>query len=172
MFRLMGMGLLLLGTVGYSACCCREMRARLSCLCEMKRMYELLYSQVGYCRADFPEACRMASASVAPPFCEMLRDMAEEADRNTGRSFPQIWEMQAESCFARLPLKKEDKTLLTAFARSLGYADRGLQEQAIENQRTALHEKIRELETHRAEREKMVMSFGLMGGLLLVIVLL
>lgn len=85
MFRLMGMGLLLLGTVGYSACCCREMRARLSCLCEMKRMYELLYSQVGYCRADFPEACRMASASVAPPFCEMLRDMAEEADRNTGK---------------------------------------------------------------------------------------
>ena len=62
--------------------------------------------------------------------------------------------------------------MLTAFARSLGYADRGLQEQAIENQRTALHEKIRELETHRAEREKMVMSFGLMGGLLLVIVLL
>ena len=114
----------------------------------------------------------MVASCVEAPFAQMLRDMAAEADRNTGRTFPQIWETQTESCFPQLPLKKEDKALLTEFARSLGYADRCLQEQAIDNQSAALHERIRELETHRAEREKMVMSFGLMGGLLLVIVLL
>lgn len=172
MLRLAGVILLLLGTVGYSFCCCRDMHARLDCLCEMKRMYELFYSQVGYCLAAFPEACRMVAQSVRPPFSEMLRDIYEEAEQNTGKPFPQIWEEQAQLYFPQFSLKKEDRTLLSEFSRSLGYADRELQERAIGHQMDALSHTIEKAETHMAEREKMIMSFGVMGGLLLVIVLL
>ena len=87
MLRLVGIALLLLGTVGYSFCCCRDMHARLGCLYEMKRMYELFYSQVGYCLAAFPEACRMVAQSVNPPFSEMLRDIYEEGGFKNASAF-------------------------------------------------------------------------------------
>ncbi len=172
MFRFLGAVFLLLGTVGYSVCCCREMRERLLGLQEMKRMYELLASQVGYCLAAVPEACRMVAQSMQPPFSGLLTAIFEEAEQNTGKPLPQIWEEQALDWFEQFPLNKEDKMFLTGFARSLGCADRELQEQAIDNQLAALSEKIGTLEAHRAEREKMIMSFGVMGGLLLVIILL
>lgn len=172
MFRLIGAALLLFGTVGYSFCCCKDMHKRLRCLYEMKRMYELFYSQIGYCLAAFPEACRMVECHMESPFSEMLHDVYEEAEKNTGKSFPNIWEEQVERRFPEFPLKKEDKALLTELARSLGYADRELQKQAIDNQVSALLSKIQKTETHMMEREKMVMSLGIMGGLLLVIILL
>ncbi len=172
MFRFLGAVFLLAGTTGYSFCFCRDMHERLQCLHEMKRMYELLYSQVGYCLAAFPEACRMVEPYLNAPFSEMLHAVYEEAERNTGKPFPQIWEEQTAAYFPRFPLKREDEALLTELARSLGYADRELQKQAIDERMNTLQGTIQKLETHMAEREKMVMSFGIMGGLLLVIVLI
>lgn len=171
MLRMIGISCLLIGTVGYSFCFCRDMRARLRCLYEMRRMYELFYSQVGYALAAFPEACRMVEYHMKTPFAEMLHDVYKEAEKNTGKAFPKIWEEQVELHAQAFPFKKEDKMLLKEFARSLGYADRDLQQQAIDNQMSALLLRIRKIETHMAEREKMVMSFGIMGGLLLIIIL-
>lgn len=170
MFQVIGVFLLLTGTIGYSICFCQDMRSRLRCLYEMKRMYELFYSQVGYCLAAFPEACRMAEGYMKPPFSDMLKAVWEESEQNTGQPFPDIWEKQVEEFFPRFPLKKEDKALLADFARSFGHADRELQKQAIDNQTAALLASIQKTETHLAEREKMAMSFGIMGGLLLIII--
>lgn len=172
MFKLIGAVLLLLGMGGYSVCLCREMKERLKCLYEMKRMYELFRSQIGYSLAAFPELCRMTEIRMEPPFSEMLHDIYQETEENTGKSFPQIWVEQVEKHFTNFSLKKEDKTLLQEFSRSLGYADRELQEQAIDNQMTLLQNVIQKMEAHMAEREKMIMSLGIMGGLLLIILLL
>ncbi len=81
MFRLVGAVMLLFGTGGYSVCCCRDMHRRLHCLYEMKRMFEIFYSQIGYCAADFPETCKMAECYMESPFSEMLHAVSEEAER-------------------------------------------------------------------------------------------
>lgn len=172
MLRLIGAVLLLAGTGGFSACCCIDMQRRLECLCEMKRMYELLYSQVDYAMATFPEACRMVSKDVKEPFSAMLCTMYEKAELNIGKPFPQIWTEQAEEYFIQLPLKKTDRRMLTEFSRSLGYADRELQKQSVVNEVSVLAAEIQKTQMHMAERKKLTMSFGIMGGLLLVIVLL
>ena len=62
--------------------------------------------------------------------------------------------------------------MLKDFSRSFGHADRMLQEQAISNQLSSLCLVIQKQELHMAEREKMIMSLGIMGGLLFVILLL
>ena len=172
MFQVIGVFLLLTGTIGYSICFCQDMRSRLRCLYEMKRMYELFYSQVSYCLAAFPEACITVKDHLEEPFAGLLQHIYEETKKNTGKPFPQIWEEQIELAFSQFPLKKEDKILLTEFSRSFGYADQELQKQAIDNQMSALLSRIEKIEKHMAEREKMAMSFGVMGGLLLVILLL
>ncbi len=171
MLRIVGVCLLLIGTGGYSVCFCSDMRKRLACLHEMKRMYELLYSQIAYCSAAFPEACRMAQESMRPPFSDMLHEAYEETQKNTGKPFPQIWQDTAKQCLSGLPLKKGDMDLLAEFARSLGYADIELQKRAVSAQMSALEERIREMETHMAEREKMAVSLGVMGGLLAAVLL-
>ena len=172
MFRIAGAGFLLLGMGGYSFCLCREMRERLKCLYEMKRMYEQFHSQIGYSMAAFPEMCKMTQASVKEPYTELLRDIYMEAESNTGKAFPKIWEEQVEMHFVKFPLKKEDKILLKEFSRSFGYADRDLQEQAIKNQLTALCAVIHSLEIHMSEKEKMIMSLGTLGALLILILLI
>lgn len=172
MFRLVGAVLLLAGTGGFSVCLCREMRFRLIQLYEMKRMYELFGSQIAYSLADFPELCRMSESYMKPPFSSLLHAVYERAEENTGTACPLIWEEEVERYFPEFGLKKEDKILLLEFARSFGYADRALMEQEIQNRIGALLQVIQDIEKHMAEREKMIVSLGMMGGLLLVILLI
>ncbi|MBO5092778.1 MAG: stage III sporulation protein AB [Lachnospiraceae bacterium] len=172
MLRLIGALLLLAGTGGYSFCCCMEMRRRLNCLHEMKRMYELLVSQIDYCMAAFPEACRMTSGDVQEPFGTMLTAIYEEAESGSGKPFPQIWEEQTKRLSPQSALKRSDQRLLTEFSRSLGYADGELQKQAFAKVISELTAEIQNAKAHMAEREKLIMSFGVMGGLLVVIILL
>ena len=172
MFKLIGALLLLAGTGGYACCLCREMRMRLRQLYEMKRMYELFRSQIGYSLAAFPELCRMTEIHMENPFSKLLHAVYEEAEKNTGKSFPQIWREQVERHFVEFGMKKEDKVLLTEFSRSLGYADRALMEQEMDNRIGALLLVIQKMEAHMAEREKMIMSLGILGGLMVVILLL
>lgn len=172
MLRLIGAGLLLLGMGGYSFCLCRELRERLQCLYEMKRMYEQFDSQVGYSLAALPELCKMTETVMKSPFAELLHDIYEEAGKNTGKAFPLIWEEQVKKHFIKSALNKKDVKLLLEFSRSFGHADRELQKQAIENQLSLLAALIQKQEAQLAEREKMIMSLGIAGGLLLIILLL
>lgn len=172
MLRLIGALLLLAGTGGYSVCCCMDMRKRLACLHEMKRMYELIVSQIDYCMAAFPEACRMTAKDVKEPFGAMLTAIYEEAESGSGRPFPQIWEDQTKRMFPKFPLKRSDQRLLTEFSGSLGNADRELQKQAFAKVILELDTEIQNERAHMEEREKLTMSFGVMGGLLVVIILL
>lgn len=172
MLRLIGAGMLLLGMSGYSFCLCRELRERLQCLREMKRMYEQFGSQVGYSMAALPELCKMTEAVMKSPFAEFLHDICEETEKNTGKAFPMIWEEQVEKHFIKSALKKEDKALLLEFSRSFGHADRELQRRAIENQLSVLEASLQKQEMQLAEREKLIMSLGTMGGMLLIILLI
>lgn len=172
MLRLIGTLLLLAGTGGYSVCCCMDMRKRLACLHEMKRMYELLVSQVNYCVAAFPEACGMTAKDVKEPFGAMLTAIYEEAESGGGKPFPQIWEEQTKRLFPETALKRADQRLLTEVSRSLGYADRELQKQAFAKVISELDTEIQNERARMAEREKLIMSFGVMGGLLVIIILL
>lgn len=172
MLRLIGAVMLLCGTGGFAACLCRDMHHRLRQLYAMKRMYELFRSQIRYSLAAFPELCRMSSFHMEKPFSAFLFAVYEKAEENSGKSYPQIWEEEAERFFAESVMKKEDKMQLLEFARSLGYADKDLMEQEMEERIRTLLRVIQDIEAHLAEREKMMMSFGIMGGLLLVILLL
>lgn len=172
MFRLLGAVLVLLGCVGFALCLCREMRRRLYLLYEMKRMYELFRSQIGYSAAAFPELCRMSSQHLEEPFSSFLYAVYERAEENSGKAYQQIWKEEAEHFLEGAGMKKEDKILLFEFSRSVGYADKELMEQEVENRIKAVLLVIQDMEKHLAEREKMIVSFGIMGGLLIVILLL
>ena len=171
MFKLIGSIFLLFGAVGYSFCLCREMRERLKCFYELRRMYELFLSQIGYSAATFPELCRKTEGHMKPPFSKLLQDVYREAEENTGKAFPKIWEEQVEKHFEQFGLKKEDKGFLAELSYSIGHADKELAEQAITERMEALNHVITKMETQMSEREKMIMSLGSMGGLLIVILL-
>ena len=172
MLRLMGGILLLLGCVGYSRAFCRERRQKILRLREIKKMYELLYSQIGCFMAAFPEACRAVAGRMEGNLADMLHAIWAEAEKNDGRTLLVIWKEQAQSCNRLLSLKGEDEIWLMDFSENLGYADGILQRQVIENMLLSLSERIKELEEGRAGYEKLTMSFGIMGGLLLLIVLI
>ena len=86
MLRLMGGILLLLGCVGYSRAFCRERRQKILRLHEIKKMYELLYSQIGCFMAAFPEACRAVSGRMEGNLADMLYAVWTETEKNDGRT--------------------------------------------------------------------------------------
>lgn len=172
MLRLMGAVLLVAGSGGLGWSFCMDMRRRLACLQGWKRLYEKIYSQVDYTREALPEICRLLAGQMEAPFGSILADICREEERRVGRPFPEIWEEVFRKALQSLPLKEEEKEEAARFAHSFGCADRELQKQDLTARIRELEERIGELKSHMAEREKLFMSLSVMGGMLLVILLL
>ena len=62
--------------------------------------------------------------------------------------------------------------MLENFGTQSGYADRELQGRSMETGIVELSKYIEKCRKKKNERERMIMSFGIMGGLLTVIILI
>jgi len=171
MYRLMGAALLLFGTGGYSYCICREMEQRLECLYEIKKIYQQFMGLVSYSSAAFPELCRMTAENRKGCFQQLLHTAFLEMEKNTGKPLPEIWRETVDKLFGEFPLKKKDKVHLTDFFSDFGCADKSIQLRSMENRMQLLEVEINETQTHLSEKKKIIMSLGLMAGLLFAIVL-
>lgn len=170
--KLIGCMLLIAGTTGISVCCCAQMRRRMIILARMQRLFGLIYSQVSYCREALPEICRTVGSQMDGDFSEMLREMYEIWLHQPGTPFPQIWKECSQRYGEGWGLKGEERMFLESFGTQSGYADREFQERSMENAMNDLSQYIEVCRQKKSERERMIMSFGIMGGLLSVVILI
>lgn len=172
MCKLAGSLLLIVGTTGIGFCCCAQIRSRMIVLGKIHRLFELIYSQVSYCREPLPEICRIVSSQTDGDFRQMLTEMYERWLEHPGTPFPQIWKACSAKYGAEWGLKREEQKMLENFGTQSGYADRELQERSMETGIEELSKYMEKCRKKKNERERMIMSFGIMGGLLTVIILI
>ena len=172
MCKLIGSLFLIAGTTGISICCCAQMRKRMIVLAKMQRLFELIYSQVSYRREPMPEICRVVSSQTGGDFRQMLTEMYEVWMGSRGTPFPQIWKAFSAKYGAGWGLTREEQALLENFGGQPGYADRGFQERSMAEIIENLSKHMEMCGKKKNERERMIMSFGIMGGLLSVIILI
>lgn len=172
MCRLIGSLFLIAGTTGIGLCCCAQMRRRMLVLRKMQRLFGLIYSQVSYRRESLPEICRVVSSQTDGDFRQMLTEMYEVWLEHPGTPFPQIWKECSVRYSAGWGLKREEQAMLESFGGQSGHADREFQEHSMEGIIDELSKYMEMCGKKKDERERMIMSFGIMGGLLSVIILI
>ena len=172
MCKLAGCLFLIVGTTGIGFCCCAQMRRRMIVLGKIHRLFELIYSQVSYCREPLPEICRIVSSQTDGDFRQMLTEMYEMWLYHPGTPFPQIWKACSAKYGAEWGLKREEQKMLENFGTQSGYADREFQERSMKEVTEKLSKYMEIYGKKKNEKERMIMSFGIMGGLLTVIILI
>lgn len=171
MIRILGCCMILGGSLGLGFWYSSQWNGRLRILRDMIHILELLGGEVRYGRAALPECCSHISRYLPEPFGEAFSAVGRRMEENTGVSFPQVFREEMEKAFAGLPLQEEDRENFLLFALQTGFSDGQMQLRAIERSAELLQCTEEKLKRENAEKSRMAVGLGAMGGLLMVIVL-
>lgn len=172
MFRLLAGGLILFGSAGFSFKLCQEMRQRLRNIEQMQEIFRLFQAEVAYGRAPFPEACMAVSGRISEPYSTAMKEIYGQVMEKSGVRFPEIWKMKMGRCLESMPLKKEEKDIFLEFGNRTGFIDWETQAEMIRKSREQLEELYVKLKSSMENKEKVITSIGILGGLMLVIILI
>ena len=163
--------MILIGCLGLGIWYRTQLTGRVSALRMLGHSLELLASEVRFGRATLPECCRHVSAQVQGTFSQALSQVAERMQENEGVSFAAVFRECMEEPLRALPLKKEDWENFFRFLSTVGYVDRQMQLTAMEHGCELIAGTIEKLERDNAEKCRLAVGLGAMGGLLLILVL-
>lgn len=138
----------------------------------LQRIQELLVSEIRYGKATLPECCSHIAERVSEPYKSGFVHIYERMRDNRGEMFGQVFQEVMGECLKGLPLTEEDtKQFLSLFSDN-GFEDEEMQIRSIEQSKELLQQTSGRLEKENAEKCRMAVGLGAMGGLLIVIILL
>jgi stage III sporulation protein AB len=148
-----------------------RMNGRIRALRSLRYILELLAGEVRYGQATLPECCGHIARYLSPPFDTAFEEIGRQMAENTGRSFGEIFRQEMDRVFMSLPLTEEDRQAFYEFTLQTGFADAQMQLRIIEQCMERLRVTQEQLEKGNAEKGRMAVGLGAMGGLLLILVL-
>ena len=163
--------MILIGCLGLGIWYRTQLIGRVSALRMLVHILELLASEVRFGRATLPECCKHVAAHVPGPVSQALSQVAEKMQENDGVPFTTVFRECMDKPLRTLPLKKEDREGFFSFLSAVGYVDRQMQLRAMEHGCELMAGTIEKLERDNAEKCRMAVGLGAMGGLLLILVL-
>ncbi len=89
-----------------------------------------------------------------------------------GVSFGEVFREEMEKTLSTLPLKESDREDFLAFTWQTGFMDSQMQLRAIEQSIELLRLTGEKLQQENAEKSRMAVGLGAMGGLLLILILI
>ena len=171
MLQLIGCLLVISGCTGIAVVVCRDYNCRLRTLSQIRDIYEDMKYYISYQRMTVPEALLKLSEKEREPFGEAFYDIYEAVQEGNG-GLPEIWQINMEKALSYTPLNEVEKNFLLDFPSCLGYMEENAQTGALDElQRQVVH-CMEELSGEQKSKNKMVMSLGIAGGVLLSILLL
>lgn len=171
MLRMLGACMIFSGCLGLGLWYRFRLTGRLRVVRTLKGILELLAGEVRYGRSTLPECCSHVARYLEPPFDMAFLKIGRKMEENTGISFGEAFREEMEAAFADLPLKAEDRENFLYFTSQTGFADSQMQLRAMEQGMERLSVAQEALERENAEKCKMAVGLGAMGGLLLILVL-
>jgi len=172
MLRLLAGVLILFGSTGFSFNICQEMRQRLNHIKQMQEIFRLFQSEVSYSKSSFPELCLAVSDRVSEPYRTVMKEIYKQVAEKSGTQFPEIWRIKMGQCLEKMPVKKEEKDIFLEFGNRIGFIDWEAQAGMLEKSRIQLEELYMQLKGATENKEKVITSMGVLGGLMLVIILI
>lgn len=166
-----GAFLVMLGSMGFTYGICREYRERLALLQRLRSCYEYIQYEIAYGKTPLPQILYKLAAKKELCFCDEFARIASQL-QETGEEFEVIWRRVFEAALRGSVLKKQERELLLGFADKQGLAKEEAQARTIDMLLHELSRYIEQLQEAQKNRNKMVISMGMAGGMLLCILLL
>ena len=163
MSAVIGSFLIMLGTFGFSMSICMEYRMRLILLKRIRDVYEYMEFQISYGKLPIPEILRKLSFKDELCFQQEFGRIARRMEEG-GQDLAVIWKKSG--------LRQKEQEWLLAFPTKQGFLKGQAQAESLNEIRRELEEGIRSLQQEQKNRNKMIMSVGVAGGMLLSILFL
>ena len=88
----------------------------------------------------------------------------------SGPGLPAIWQEKMGQCLKEMPVKKQEQEIFLEFGNQTGFIDWEMQVGILEKNKSQLEELHIQLKSAMENKEKVITSVGVLGGLMLVIV--
>ncbi len=171
MSAVIGSLLIMLGAFGFSMSICREYRMRLILLKRIRSVYEYMEFQISYGKLPIPEILRRLSFKDELCFRQEFGRIAQRME-DRGQDLAVIWREELEASLKKSGLKQQEQEWLLAFPTKQGFLKGQAQAESLGEIRRELEEGIESLQQEQRNRNKMIMSVGVAGGVLLSILFL
>lgn len=171
MVRMLGGCMVFAGCLGLGLWYRYQFCARIKALHCLEHILERLASEVRYGRSALPECCSHMAEGLDGAFGEAFAQVGRRMEENMGLSFGEVFQEEMEKPLGGLPLQEADRESFLRFALRTGYSDSQMQLREIEQGAESLRDTKKRLERENAEKCRMAVGLGAMGGLLLILVL-
>ena len=171
MSAVIGSFLIMLGAFGFSMSICMEYRMRLILLKRIRDVYEYMEFQISYGKLPIPEILRKLSFKDELCFHQAFGRIARRMEEG-GQDLAVIWKAELEVSLKKSGLRQKEQEWLLAFPTKQGFLKGQAQAESLNEIRRELEEGIRSLQQEQKNRNKMIMSVGVAGGMLLSILFL
>lgn len=172
MVKLLGVLLLMVGSVGFASTLCKEQRNKLLLLLQMRQMFVLIQEDIRYSGCPLPLVIEKTAKKVREPFCMALTKISRELLKNGGEMLYEVWEKEMKSIFKELAFSQKQQELLLEFPKSLGFWEREGQAKALTFYIEETDKWILQMEKEEKDKNKVIMSLGAATGILLSVLLL
>ena len=171
MSAVVGSLLVILGAFGFSVNLCWEYRMRLTLLKRIRGVYEYIEFQISYGKLPIPEILKKLSQKDELCFQQEFGRIAQRME-DGGQDLAVIWKEELELPLKKSGLKQKEQEWLLAFPTKQGFLKGQAQAESLSEIRRELEEGIRSLQQEQKNRNKMIMSVGVAGGMLFSILFL
>ncbi len=141
-------------------------------LYRFRTILQMLQQEILYHKSSLPEACRRIGISSEEPYRSAFLRVHEAMCSSQGESFLQIWQKYMTECMQDVHVSAEEKRILLDLGSCAAYSDERAQAEAMDLYLHRLDLAAERLEKNLADKEKVIMSMSIMGGLLLSVILL
>lgn len=144
---------------------------RLHQMREIRRICQMLQSEIGYSRAPFSYAFCKISGRCNGCFRNWLTAMAKELQEKEEGSMKTVWENNLLYLKGETSLRRKDLECLASLGDGMGFLDMEMQQGAIALFLTEWEEMIKEGRERSASVKKTAFCVGLLGSMMLAILL-
>lgn len=163
--------MVVLSSAGIGLYFSKEIKSRIDDLKELKKLIGLLRGDIRYQRTPLPEAISVVAKRNSGCYTVFFEKVSERLTQFTGSTFSEIWKEAVAKNLTDTSLSKKDKLHLIRFGENLGYLDKDMQMNNLDQYLNQLEDEITELSKTVKEKTYLYSSLGIMGGIFITIIL-
>lgn len=172
MIRILGAAMVLLSSSAYGYIKSQVYSERLKQLRILQEILLGLSGDIGFGSISLSESLERIAKQVPQPFSCFLNDISYEMGKREGKSLSEIIRGHATQVVKHSALKEKDLECLIRVGDTVGNQDRKTQTHLIELHLKELESVISEVSDSIYNRQKLCRMFGVVSGILIVIMLL
>lgn len=141
-------------------------------LYDLKNTVMLLRGEIRYSNSVMGQAFSNISAKIKEPFKTFLLNCSKAIEQYDGQTLSDIWNEEIDNTLSKSVLDGKHIEKLKELGKNLGFLDLQMQLSYIDKYIEELDNDIKENEVKIKDNCKLYKTFGIMGGILVVIIII